>query len=817
MSDKFVCIHGHFYQPPRENPWLEAIEVQDSAYPYHDWNERIGSECYGPNGAARILGGDGHIDKIINNYAKISFNFGPTVLQWMEKSQPQKYSRIIDADKLSMEQLEGHGSAIAQVYNHIIMPLANTRDKNTQIIWGKKDFEFRFGRAPEGMWLAETAVDYETLDLLADHGIKYTILAPRQGHQVRPIGQEHWDDVSDGRIDPQRAYKAYLPSGKDMNLFFYDGPISQAIAFERLLVNGEYLAGRLLGAFGESDECCRLVHIATDGESYGHHHKHGEMALAYALDHIESNNLANIVNYGYFLEKFPPAYEADIYENSSWSCVHGVERWRSDCGCNSGGHAWNQAWRAPLRAALDHLRDSLAGPFEEAASKFLKDPWAARDDYIEVILDRNPESIDRYIAKHAVRELSEAEKIDVLRLMEMQRHCLLMYTSCGWFFDEISGMETVQVIEYAGRAVQLAHDIFKQDFESSFLEKLEQAKSNLHDFHDGRWIYEHWVRPHILSLADVGAHYAISSLFEDYGEQAAFSAFTAVQESYEGIQAGRMKFACGQVTVRSEITQESEKMSFGALHLGDHTIRCGVGPYLTQEQFEELKNKLFDPFKMADMAATLLAVDDTFKKDAYSLTSLFSDERRKVLKLIQEPMLEQAEALNAQLYENHAALVLFLRNSNLPVPAPLDSAAEFVLNERLKRAFNADNIEAHVIEPLLEEARLTGVNMDTDALEYAIRLNLENKGFALKENPNQRELMEEIIGILELINRLPFTVNTWRLQNIAYEILQDTYPDAVESAARDDVAAVEWVKLFRKLADLLWVRLPEWNHEGEAS
>ena len=322
--ERYVCIHGHFYQPPRENPWLEEIEVQDSAYPYHDWNERIAAECYGPNGTARILSGNGRIRKIINNYSKLSFNFGPTILAWMQDHKPEKYAKVLEADQVSREDMQGHGSAIAQVYNHMIMPLANGRDKKTQIIWGKQDFEYRFGRRPEGMWLAETAVDLETLELLAENGIKYTILAPRQAHEVRLLDNEEWHDVSGNRVDPKMAYKAILPSGKEIALFFYDGPISQAIAFEKLLLNGEFLANRLIGAFTDSPGT-QLVHIATDGESYGHHHRYGEMALAYAIDHIESNNLARVVNYGYYLSKFPPTHEVHIYENSSWSCIHGIE------------------------------------------------------------------------------------------------------------------------------------------------------------------------------------------------------------------------------------------------------------------------------------------------------------------------------------------------------------------------------------------------------------------------------------------------------------------------------------------------------------
>ncbi|MGH9794286.1 MAG: DUF3536 domain-containing protein, partial [Candidatus Acidiferrales bacterium] len=450
--ERYVCIHAHFYQPPRENPWLEAIEQQQSARPYHDWNERVTAECYAPNTAARIQGSDGRIASIVNNFAKISFNVGPTLLAWMDELAPDTYRTIIAADQESMQRFSGHGSAIAQVYNHTILPLGNRRDKQTQIRWGIRDFQQRFGRKPEGMWLAETAVDLESLDLLAEHGIRFTVLAPSQAKHARKIGAKSWQDVSNQQIDPSRAYLQKLASGRSIALFFYDGPISRAVAFEGLLKSGETFASRLISAFTDGRDWPQLAHIATDGETYGHHHPHGDMALAYAIHHIESNGLARITNYGEYLERHPPQNEVEIFENSSWSCVHGVERWRSDCGCNTGGHpGWNQKWRAPLREALDGLRDQLAPLYEREAGRWLRDPWAARDAYIEVLLDRSEKSVAQFLQQQAQQPLDAAQESRVLKLLELQRHTMLMYTSCGWFFDELSGIETLQVMQYAGR------------------------------------------------------------------------------------------------------------------------------------------------------------------------------------------------------------------------------------------------------------------------------------------------------------------------------------------------------------------------------
>jgi alpha-amylase/alpha-mannosidase (GH57 family) len=496
--ERYVCIHGHFYQPPRENPWLGRIERQESAYPYHDWNERITAECYLPNASSRILDGEGYIERMVNNYTRMSFNFGPTLLAWMESNDPDVYRAIIDADRRSRESYSGHGTALAQAYNHIIMPLANHRDRYTQVAWGIRDFEHRFGRKPEGMWLPETAVDLETLDILAELGVKFTILAPHQAWRVRRPDATNWRDVRGGGIDTTRAYQVNLPSGRRFNLFFYNKIIAAEVSFGDLLKNGDNFTGRLSGAFADKSRHPQLVHIATDGETYGHHHRFGDMALAYTLDRIEADHLAELTVYAEFLEKYPPAYEVEIVEKTSWSCGHGIDRWWSDCGdaTGSGNHPdWNQRWRTPLRNACDWLRDSLVGRYEEKARQLFKDPWAARDGYIDVVLDRSRESIGRFLAQYAGRELDDDKKTTALNLLELQRYAMLMYTSDGWYFDEISRPEPVQVMRYAGRAVKLARDLFGVDMEGDFLKILEQAKSNIPSEGDGRRIYNNLVKP----------------------------------------------------------------------------------------------------------------------------------------------------------------------------------------------------------------------------------------------------------------------------------------------------------------------------------
>src|SRR5258708_6609519 len=563
--DRYICIHAHFVQPAGGEPWLEGGEGQESAYPYHDWNERITAECYAPNAAARILDERGRIEQITNNYEHISFNFGPTLLSWMKEGAPDTYGCILESDLKSRKRFSGHGSAIARGYNHMILPLASARDKVTQVRWGIRDFQYRFGRDPEGMWLPETAVNLETLEVLAQHGIKFTILAPRQAAKVRKIGGRAWKDVSGGRIDPSRAYLARLPSGNRINLFFYDGPISQAVAFEKLLDSGERFVERLRSGFSEKRTRPQLMHIATDGETYGHHHKYGDMALAYALHKIESDQIARLTNYGEFLEKFPPAHEVQIAENTSWSCEHGVERWRDNCGCNTGHPGWNQQWRRPLREALDYLGQRAAELFEDHGAELLRDPWEARNDYIDIVLDRSPDSQWVFFEKHSRRQLIHVETVAALKLLEMQRHVMLMFTSCGWFFDEQSGIESAQVLRYAGRVIQLAEEVTGGRLEPEFLHRLSQARSNIPEFGDGANVYNLLVKPAFADLCKVGAHFAISGMFNGRQEHPRFC-YEFKPEDTRLLDSGPANLPLGPAPATSQITLESRRLTFPFFH-----------------------------------------------------------------------------------------------------------------------------------------------------------------------------------------------------------------------------------------------------------
>ncbi len=807
--ERYVCIHGHFYQPPRENPWLEAIELQDSAYPYHDWNERVTAECYSPNASSRILDGQDYIISIVNNYAKISFNFGPTLLAWLEQKAPDVYQSILLADRESMKNFSGHGSAIAQPYNHMIMPLANSRDKYTQVLWGVRDFQRRFGRKPQGMWLPETAVDLETLDIMASLGIRFTILSPYQAKQVRRIGEREWKDVGGGRIDPRMAYRVDLPSGRAINVFFYDGPISRAVAFEGLLNRGEYLAHRLLDAFSSDDrERPQLVHIATDGESYGHHHRFGDMALAYALHYFETNKLARLTNYSEYLERFPPTHEARIYENTSWSCAHGVERWRSNCGCTTGGRpGWNQEWRKPLREALDWLRDTLAPRYEEMGAKFFKDPWEARNAYIQVILDRSAENVDSFLSQQACRKLDGAGRTTALKLLELQRHAMLMYTSCGWFFNELSGIETVQVMQYAGRAIQLGQELFGDEIEGQFLDLLGRAKSNIPENRDGRLIYEKFVRPAMVDLEKVGAHYAISSLFEEYPEVANIYCFKFQVEDRKSLEAGRAKLVVGRATVSSYITYDSKRLSFGVLHLGDHNLNGGVRQYAGDDAYQAMTQDLIQAFGRVDFPEIIRLMQNHFGASNYSLWSLFRDEQRRILDQILESTLAGATAVYRQLYEHHAPLMHFLAGLDAPMPRAFLMAAEFILNTDLRWAFKQDSLDLGRIKTLLQEARQWRVELDTAGLGYVLAGTIGRLASQFRKEPLELSNLQRLDAAMDVVRAVPFGVDVWGAQNAYYDVMKSVYPRMKAQADQGEETAKEWVSRFVALGDKLKVRV----------
>ncbi|MDZ4678791.1 MAG: DUF3536 domain-containing protein [Saprospiraceae bacterium] len=798
-TNKFICIHGHFYQPPRENAWLEVIEIQDGAAPFHDWNERINFECYAPNAAARIHDQHQQIVKIVNNYTRISFNFGPTLLSWLEQADPETYQAILNADKISLAHFGGHGNALAQVHSHLIMPLANVRDQETQVVWGIRDFEHRFQRKPEGMWLAEAAVNTESLEVLAAHGIKFTILAARQAKAVRRIGEEKWIELPHQAIDTRQPYLCKLPSGRSIAIFFYHPVIAQAVAFEGLLNSGRQFAKRIADALDDS-ETPQLAHIATDGESYGHHHRYGEMALADCLNFIEEKSIAHLTNYGQYLASFPPKFEAQIHENSSWSCVHGVERWRSDCGCNSGGKpGWNQASRCPLRETLNWVRDELAKIYKKEARKLLKNPWEARNAYIDVLLNRTDERVTDFLTENAVEPLDIEQHIQAMRLLEMQRHAILMFTSCGWFFDEISGLETNQILQYANRAIYYARQVGDTDLHPKFIQLLEGAPSNVHA--NGAVSYRQTVMPARVDLERVGMHYAASSLFEEYPERLEMLNYSATSEVFERLEAGILKLALGRTTVQSKITYSEKQFSFAALYLGQHNIIGNISVNMNREVFDDMTTKISRAFHTSDLSQVIGIMQEYFGPEKYSISHLFRDEKQKILRDITANSLRQVESDFREIYNDNYQLMSIIAQNDIPVPDAYKSAIQFILYADLRRLFENGNLNIRELKRLVGEFRNWNIPLKPYPdflLKLGERIFREIR--SLDNSPATLSKLQTLIAVLGILEEANVRLDFWRSQNSYFHLLKEfknsklIFPDE------------EWEQAFYRLGGLLKVR-----------
>lgn len=681
----YLTVHGHFYQPPRENPYLNTIERQPSAYPFHDWNERIHQECYRPNAFARILNDHNEVIDIVNNYEYISFNIGATLMSWIEKHDIEVYQRILEGDRKSCEKLNGHGNAIAQVYNHIIMPLANEKDKYTQIRWGKADFKARFQREPEGMWLAETAVDYETLQALIAENIRFIILAPSQAQRCRAIPttenpDPQWLQVGGAQIDPTRPYRCFLDQKRYIDIFFYDGPISRDMGFSELLASSPNFLGRLSQAVRGDHRPSQLISVATDGETFGHHKKGTEKTLAYALT-VEFPQRGWIVtNFAHYLSLNPPTQEVELKPVTAWSCAHGVDRWQDDCGCGGGG-SWHQKWRKPLRHSLNWLRDRLSQVYQDAGSKLFNSPWRARDQYIEVVLDRSPESTEAFLSRHQSHQLNPVEQIDALRLLEMQRHALLMFTSCGWFFEEISRPEGVQILRYAARAMELAAETTGENLEKQFISHLSKAASNIESFVNGAEVYRQLVSQ--ISLEKVAAHYAISSLFKSYQQQERVYCYDAYQLDYQKQKMGVLTLAVGQVRLVSEITWENQDFIFAVLHLGGWDFHCCIQPFSGRSVYSQLKEDLFKVLKQASGAKMILEMVKMFGDQSFDLQDLFPEDRHRIMQQLAEKTKIGVQELYSQVYRDNYGILVAFQREELPVPLELQVAAEIALSDRI--------------------------------------------------------------------------------------------------------------------------------------
>ena len=764
--ERYLCIHGHFYQPPRENAWLEKIEIQPSAFPYHDWNERITRECYYPNAFSRVLNDDQKIIDIVNNYSKISFNFGPTLLSWMEQHAPITYQAILDSDKESLKNFGGHGSAMAQVYNHLIMPLANRKDKETQIIWGIADFEKRFGRKPEGMWLGEAAVDTESLELMAKHGIKFTLLAPRQAARYRKIGAEDWTEG----IDPNKHYRYNLPNGESIVLYFYDGERSQNVAFKGVLGNGKSFAHDLMEGY-RGDVANEFVHIATDGESYGHHHANGDMALAYCLRYIEENNFTKLTNYGQYLSLFEPEFEVQIHENSSWSCVHGVERWRSNCGCHTGGEGnWNQKWREPLRTALDNARDTMIDIFEKGMKAYVSDPWEMRNDYIDVILDRSKSNVNKFLKRHIAKKLNDDERTHVMRMMEMQRNAMLMYTSCGWFFNDISGIETLQILQYACRAIQLGESESDIKFETKFLDDLSKGYSNKTSEGSGKDIYLKNIKPYQLSLTQVGMHYAVASLFANNPQSLTVLNYDCDSIFFDRRSAGMQKLAYGTTQVKSKVTTSNKEFSFVVLYLGQHHLIGGTSKRLSKQEFEPISSALCKAFEQSNISQVVDIIKESFKAHTFSFFGMFKDEQMKLVNQYLAQSEELAYDSYRKIYDRNYNILNVMKLENLQIPPTLKQNIEDVINIEFKDLLVNGHFSIQKMDELCDEVIKWDIKLNEELLNARLNDKLDSMFKEFLANTTKHHVLDEILTTIKLFKKVHLNPILVNLQNSVFEL-----------------------------------------------
>lgn len=792
---KYVCLHGHFYQPPRENPWIETIELQDSAYPFHDWNERIAAECYEPNAHARILNPNHKIENIINNYQYMSFNFGPTLISWIKNQDKKLLDKLIEADIDSQKLFNSHGAAIAQAYNHIILPLASSKDKYTQILWGINDFKLIFSRDPEGFWLPETAVDLESLSILADFGIKFVILSPKQAHKIRKLNDHDWQDVTHGKVDTTRPYLQNLANGKTIVIFFYNGEIAHEIAFGNLLSHGENFVTEIMSKFNDDNKEPQLVNIAVDGETYGHHHRYGEMALAYVINAINNREDTEIILYADFIDKFPPQYEVDIFENSSWSCSHGIERWKNNCGCNSGlNPEWHQNWRAPLRHSLDFLRDTLNSEYEQEVSLLVKDPWQTRNDYINVINNRDLDSVKLFESRNSKFTFSASDRIKLLKWMELQRHLMLMYTSCGWFFDEVSGIETTQVIQYAARAIQLANELLNKDYESQFLELLAKVPSNLSQYGDAKQVYEFNVKPAIVDANKIVAHYAISSLFESYDDQASVFCYQVDRISQESNESGKSKVALGCVNLQSKITFEEYQLEYGAISFGDQNLNCSVSrKKLQKDEFNQLITNVNNNFNSGNLLDIVKQFSSEISERNYSLKDLFCDKQRKIVYEILDDVISESTSVLEQFADNHTSIINYLTSINIPIPKSLLKLFDFITNQQLKNLLHDKSLDFEKINNQFDFMKKSNINLNKEEFSFLFEKKLESYVQNFIEKSNDLEQLKIIRDMTYFIITNQIDINLWRTQNIIF--------DFHKSIIKKPASESEWHQYFYQICE----------------
>ena len=746
MSGKHIAIHGHFYQPPRDNPWLGLIDKQKSAYPFHDWNERINRECYHPNAFSRILGREGRIQDLVLNYKYINFNIGPTLMDWIAEHDHALYEKILEADKESRKIFNGHGNAIAQVYNHVIMPLANHQDRVTQIEWGIAHFKKHFKRNPESMWLAETAINYEVVEHLIDYGMTYVILSPTQAEKIRPLNSDHWLDVSNNNIDTSRPYRIYTnhEKGRFLDVFFYNQDISIGISFNHYLRDAHKLADEFQ-KFMHKDES-KIITACTDGESYGHHEHFGDMCLAYFIEYICDERGFKFTNFADYLEGHPPMYEVVLKQGhnnrgTAWSCAHGVERWNSNCGCSTGGYShWHQKWRGPLREAFDYLRDTIEVLYEKKLEPYFKDVWDARDKYIEVILDYSDQARDKFLEKYSKKnDISKKEKDMIFCLLEAQKNLLLMYTSCGWFFADVAGIEPVQNMKYALMAIHLVSPYLKNNLLDSYLKKLELAEGNLEFPSNGKEAFELYVTDCVVDVKEIAANFIIVSHLGD-GKNNILPNFYCIKENEN------------KIVIKDNITGKEYEFKY----------------YLFAESIENLKCYILD--NDPKLEKELLAGKRP-KDNCYGISNLKIKNTDDLLMHAMKHNVEYIEKMTYDLYVKNKSLIdLFIKNDVALPPMMKDICSHYITQTILKKI---DNLDLAGLKRLFNEfayAPDQNIIIHEERLEKKMLAVIIEKLEAIYKNPTI-DGADQIIKLMQIKEEIGINIPTYFLEEKIFSML----------------------------------------------
>ncbi|HMA75968.1 MAG TPA: DUF3536 domain-containing protein [Candidatus Krumholzibacteriaceae bacterium] len=824
---KHLIIHGHFYQPPRENPWTQRIDRQESAAPYHDWNEKITHECYFPNSSSRCLDGFGRIKTLVTNYTRLSFNFGPTLLRWIEQHHRGLHKEIIRADRAGAELNKGHGNAIAQGYNHIIMPLASKRDQETQISWGVAEFKRCFGREPEGIWLSETAVNQETLYILIDRGFRFIILSPQQAESFRPLkGKGKWKDVTDGTIPTGFVYRCRggRPRAGDnyIDIFFYDEKLSQDISFNHLLRDGDLFAESIASSYRRCGN--DLVTIATDGEIYGHHEPFADMALAHLFESAAEKHNLTITNFGAYLDTHQPEFEVKLKsgENNlgtAWSCSHGVGRWKEDCGCNvNAPEGWNQKWRKPLRDSLNILRDRLAKIFDTEGGRLLEDPWKARDDYISVMNSGGSENVNSFLSEHSIKPLSREEKIMILNLLESQRNAMLMFTSCGWFFNDISGLESVQIIKYAARAIELAGEKYSGGLEEEFLAELQKAESNLKDAGTGAEIYRSARKFSSITPSFIAGQYALSShLSCPEASPAIFGWSFNKLDSYSKESNGGMIYS-GLLEIEPPVIPES--YTFGYLLLMEEEIQviCLIREFKDREEFEKIKEDISSLPSGIKRKDVLSFAVEHFGGMVFSIRDLFPEDRDTILASITDKKLESLESLLEDIYLKNREFLRLLSESSLTPPESILVPARVYLEKKLsyqlrnwQKSLRPEGIKG--IRKIISDASYYGIDIDKSSVSDLF------SGFLLENIKRQKKklIAEESEAMIQFVNfceEIDVEIKIGMIQNHIFTILNSTFKEEAEKLPPQSKRSGNQLKpplQFLKLAERFNFNISAWK------